>query len=469
MSPRILAIIVNWNKRDALERLLQSLPNAGDIAFDVVVVDNASTDESVSLVRDQYPQYALIVNPQNLGGTGGFNSGLRYGLQHPKQYEFFWLLDNDVVIHNGALTGLLAAMQNERTGLVGSTVTLIDDPGHVQEVGCRINWRTAAPERIGEGPISRLERPRLHEVEYVAACSLLARASAVRDIGIWDPLYFLMWDDMDWGIRFNRAGWKVVATTESLVGHESFDKRRSGAPIAMAYLWNRNAYYCMSKFCPPSFLAIMYFHRFRVELSWSQNFESDGYPMEAAALRLAIRDFLAGTMGPAPAELFKRSPAPESSAPLSQAQRAGIRRIALNATENPAQTRAMYAKLQQEFPSARIDTLVYTTREEQLREKFENRILVQQQTLAQRIALLARLVRDYDAVAGASFVPRNYLEKFVRYSIRIQDDLTWNAKERDLFALVRTAFNRARIFATACILTVRALLKPKPLPNYFEF
>jgi GT2 family glycosyltransferase len=239
---------VNWNKRDAVVRLLNSLPHASTIPFDVTMVDNASTDDSLSFVRQHFPHVHIVENAENLGGTGGFNSGLKYGLNHPAGYEFFWLLDNDVVAHVGCLDALVEPMKDPKVGLVGSTVTLVDDMSHVQEVGACIDWSTGAPERIAEGPLSKLERPRLYNVDYVAACSLLARVSAVREVGLWDPNYFLMWDDMEWGIRFNRAGWKVVATTESLIGHESFDKRRSAAPIASAYLWNRNAYYCMSKF-----------------------------------------------------------------------------------------------------------------------------------------------------------------------------------------------------------------------------
>ena len=112
-QPKILAIVVNWNKRAALETMLGSLRASTALEFDTVVVDNASTDDSVAMVREKFPWTEIIENPENLGGTGGFNRGMRYGLNHPKQYDFLWLLDNDVLVHPGALEGLLAAMKQK--------------------------------------------------------------------------------------------------------------------------------------------------------------------------------------------------------------------------------------------------------------------------------------------------------------------------------------------------------------------
>lgn len=450
-------------------RLLNSLPQAGSTPFDIALVDNASTDDSVPYVREHFPHVHIVENPENLGGTGGFNSGLRYGLRHPQQYDYFWLLDNDVIAHPGCLDALVEPMKDSKVGLVGSTVTLIDDMSHVQEVGARVDWSTGAPERIGEGALSKLERPRLHEVDYVAACSLLARVPAVRQVGLWDANYFLMWDDMEWGIRFNRAGWKVVATTESLIGHESFDKRRSAAPIASSYLWNRNAYYCMKKYCPTWTKPRMFFHRFRVELAYADNFDLDGFHLEASALKLAINDFFRGKMGKPVPELYQRSPAPAPWQPLETGRRNEVLRLALLGNDNPELTRSMYIAMQTAFPQARIDTLVFATREELLREKFENRRLVRARSLFDRAKLAFLLATQYDAVAAWLYTPRHFWEKFVKFSIRMDSDHTWEAKERNLPQILQIALFRVRAIMIAGIYMFRALVMPKPRPDYFDF
>src|SRR5688572_22811744 len=197
--------------------MLSSLEASGPREFDAVLVDNASTDNSVAMVREKYPWIHIIENKENLGGTGGFNCGMVYGLRHPNNYDFLWLLDNDVYIHPGAFRALLQPMVDEPgIGMIGSTILLMDDPTQVQEAGVRIVWNTGAFERNGAGEVAALPPNTLLESDFVPACSCLVRAQAVKELGVWDPAYFLLWDDIEWGVRFVRAGWRVVATTDSL-------------------------------------------------------------------------------------------------------------------------------------------------------------------------------------------------------------------------------------------------------------
>ncbi len=101
----ILIIIVTWNKKDYVLQLLASLDGLDypRDKLDVVVVDNASNDGTVEAIREQYPTINLICNPENIGGTGGFNTGLKWAFQQPEEkYDYLWLLDNDVLVHRQA-------------------------------------------------------------------------------------------------------------------------------------------------------------------------------------------------------------------------------------------------------------------------------------------------------------------------------------------------------------------------------
>jgi len=149
---RTIAIVLNWNKRATLEVMLESLLASGPLEFDIVVVDNGSTDGSVEMLRERYPWIHQIVNATNLGGTGGFNRGMQYALSHPKGYEFLWMLDNDVIVEPGAYRGILQPfLDDPRVGMVGSTVLLLDDPNYAQETGVCIDRSTGAFIRNGEG------------------------------------------------------------------------------------------------------------------------------------------------------------------------------------------------------------------------------------------------------------------------------------------------------------------------------
>ena len=206
----------------------------------------------------------MIVNPENLGGTGGFNRGMRHGLNHPNGYEQFWLLDNDVIVHPGALEGLRQPMRDDpRVGIVGGVILLLDDPTHAQEVGGRLPWSGGVRRRR----LPRASSPRCRDRAFRGRlCGVLlaagTRLGGARG-GHRDPAYFVTWDDIEWGLRFNRAGWKVVATTESQVEHESYRDRRPLAPLVGCYFSSRNAYYLYWRHAPNPWRARLLLRSFR--------------------------------------------------------------------------------------------------------------------------------------------------------------------------------------------------------------
>ncbi|MFA5719308.1 MAG: glycosyltransferase, partial [Desulfobulbaceae bacterium] len=124
-SPTVLVIIVTWNKKAYVVDLLQSLQRLSYPAerLDVVVVDNASSDGTAEVLNRDFPGVHVIENSENLGGTGGFNTGLRYAFAQPEgKYDYLWLLDNDVQVHRNALTELVTLLESEQDAAVaGST------------------------------------------------------------------------------------------------------------------------------------------------------------------------------------------------------------------------------------------------------------------------------------------------------------------------------------------------------------
>lgn len=468
--PGTLAIVVNWNKRDMLDRMLASLRAGGRTDFDTVVVDNASTDASVEMLREKHPWVEVIENAENLGGTGGFNRGMRYGLASPKAYDFFWLLDNDTLIHEGAFDALMRAMESDpRIGIVGSAILLMDDPSMVQEAGAHITWTTGGIWREGEGATDKLPKAKVYDVDYVAACSLLARVKAVREVGLWDPAYFFIWDDMEWGVRFNRAGWRVVAATDSLVRHESYDNRRGRNAAAGNYQNFRNGFYFFHRYCPPRYKAAFFFHQLRYVLTHAENYEAAGLAVDAKAMRMAVDDFFDERMGPAPKELYVRSLPIPAAEELPTDKRKPIRRIAVLTRDNAPFARAVYERLTQEFPQAEIDTVVLCDNTEILREELPRRKLLKMDSFPQRLALAIRLPMEYDAVASPVFLQHFFFERCVKMRIRFREDLTWEARPRDLGEIFALGWRRLLVLWKSAFFTLRALLREPHKVDYFDF
>jgi hypothetical protein len=239
VSPKVAVIILNWNKKDDTLKLLRSLEGLDYDNHDTVVVDNASTDGSAEAIREQFPGVELVVNTDNLGGTGGFNSGMRHALAN-RDYKYVWLLDNDAEVEPNTLGELVDAMERDETiGIAGSRIIDSDRRDITVEAGAFLKR-----DSIGVQPLYRNIRnlniaERVMEVDYVAICSALARTSALERVGLMDERYFFFWDDMDWGLQFKENGFKVVSVLSSIVYHPAFTEKRG--IMADYYYGNRNS------------------------------------------------------------------------------------------------------------------------------------------------------------------------------------------------------------------------------------
>jgi hypothetical protein len=260
MGKSVAVVICSWNKRAYLVRCIESVMDeasamssesgmssvSGGIRCDVYVVDNASSDGSAEAVRERFgPAVTLIENPENRGGSGGFNAGISAALEAPG-YDFVHLLDNDALIERGAVGALVRFMEGNRNcGVAGSKIYLMARPHVIQEFGAFIDYAEASirphmrfydEEAGGEAAIDAGGRtpidaggrtpidagggaPGALEVDYVPACSMLVRAEVFRRVGFFDESFFLYWDDMDFAVRARRAGYKVFAVSDSRVRH----------------------------------------------------------------------------------------------------------------------------------------------------------------------------------------------------------------------------------------------------------
>ena len=111
MTPKVAILLLNWNGKKWLEDCLTSIFNLNYSNFDVVMVDNASSDNSVAYVRDKFPKVKLIQNSENLGYSVGFNIGLSYSMK--KGYEYSLVMNNDTEIDKNALHELVKTAEKD--------------------------------------------------------------------------------------------------------------------------------------------------------------------------------------------------------------------------------------------------------------------------------------------------------------------------------------------------------------------
>src|SRR5215213_2485085 len=137
MEPKVFIIILNWNGwQDTLE-CLASLNGLAYSSYEIVVVDNGSTDESEIRIREARPDITLLQTGSNLGYAGGNNVGIRYALEQGAEYV--WLLNNDTVVHPASLRTLTSLMQEDsRIAFLSPEMYYYDEPGVPTGTGGRI-------------------------------------------------------------------------------------------------------------------------------------------------------------------------------------------------------------------------------------------------------------------------------------------------------------------------------------------
>jgi GT2 family glycosyltransferase len=213
LSAKVTVVLLIWNDWHHTSLCLSSLQQLDYPNFDVVVIDNGSTDDSAARVRGTFPWAKLIENGKNLGFSGGCNVGIKYAQQQGS--DFIWLLNNDTTVHPGALQAMVEkAQSNPRIGAVGSVIYFMDEPARLQcwGGGCVNFWLGKAGHYLKEIPDEK--------VESITGCSLLLSRAAIDEVGAFDEGFFMYWEDADICFRMRRAGWRLAVAGGSKVWHK---------------------------------------------------------------------------------------------------------------------------------------------------------------------------------------------------------------------------------------------------------
>jgi N-acetylglucosaminyl-diphospho-decaprenol L-rhamnosyltransferase len=250
----ISIIIVNYNGGDLVLRCLQSIfTTPVDYAFEVIFIDNASTDGSLQKVKESFPEIHVIELPQNLGLAPAFNLGLREATG-----RYLLSLDNDTRILPEALPSLVRFLDNHPA--VGAVGSLLLNPDMTPQKTARLRpsainavfGRRSLITKIWPGnPWSRkyLMDDRIagsdpFQVWWVSTAALMVRKEVYEQVGGLDEDFFVYWVDADWCERINKAGWQVYAVPDSKIIHDENLKagRRARKNYRMLIDFHRGAY-----------------------------------------------------------------------------------------------------------------------------------------------------------------------------------------------------------------------------------
>lgn len=227
MSPKLSVIIVSWNTCDLLTQAIESLhaTYVGDDGLEIIVVDNASADDTAAVVRERYPRVRLIELGENLGFAGGNNRGIAEA-----RSEFLLLLNSDTRVLPGALSQLMSYLRSHpKVGMVGPR--LLNADGTTQSSRRRFpslltlflesTWLQKAAPRGELARFYMADAPdsEAHQVDWITGAAMMVRREVVRDVGGLDEGYFMYSEELDWCRRIREAGWEIAYTPAAEIVH----------------------------------------------------------------------------------------------------------------------------------------------------------------------------------------------------------------------------------------------------------
>ena len=250
----ISVIIANLNGKAYLPACLESLWAQTFRDFEVILVDNGSTDGSFELVKKDYPWVKVIALKTNTGFARGNNIGFE-----SCSSEFVATLNNDTIAEAGWLQALYEAVKdNSDTGMVASKIYLGKEGRELDSVGMLL-YPDGMSRQCGHGEEDHGQFDGIKEVLIPSACAALYRREMLRQIGYFDEDFFSYCEDVDLGLRGRLAGWKAVLAPGATVRH--LYSRTSGRYSEFkAFHVERNHFWVLIKDLPLSYIILFPFY-----------------------------------------------------------------------------------------------------------------------------------------------------------------------------------------------------------------
>ena len=213
-APTVVAVVVTYNRKDLLAECLRMLTQQTRVPHSIVVVDNASTDDTVAFVRENFPKVDMVSLSRNTGGAGGFSAGLAHAIDR-HDADLVWAMDDDTIPTSTALAELLATR-----AAYGPELAL---------VASRVVWTNGEeqPRNIPRDPFGRSREERRtarraggRPIRTASFVSLLIDAAAVREYGLPTADFFIWNDDFEFTARILRHR-KGIYAPRAVVVHKT--------------------------------------------------------------------------------------------------------------------------------------------------------------------------------------------------------------------------------------------------------
>ena len=234
-EPKVSIVFVNWNGKKYTFDLLNSLKKIKYPNYDIIIVDNGSTDGTQKEFKKKYSKFStLIENNKNVGLAEGTNVGLREALKRKSKYIL--TMNNDMIVDPYFLNHLVDAMEKHHEVAIATPLIYYMDPKNlIWCAGCKYTFKSFKPLNQRE-----IDKKQTNKEKYVDAgdCVLMMRSSILKKIGLFEKNFFIMQEFTELCLRATNKGYKCLFVPKSKIWHKvsvSIEDLKKSNEIALYY------------------------------------------------------------------------------------------------------------------------------------------------------------------------------------------------------------------------------------------
>lgn len=290
--PSVAVVILNWNGRSFLEKFLPSVCRSTYGNLQLVLADNASTDDSVAFVTAHYPQIRIIRNPHNDGFAGGYNDALQH-----VQADIYVLLNQDVEVEPGWIEPVVALMeQDKRIAACQPKMRAYKEPEEFEYAGAAGGWMDILGYTFCRGRIlyttekDNGQYDDVQDIFWATGAALFIRSACYHQVGGFDRDFFAHMEEVDLCWRLQRAGYRICYCPDSRVFHVGGGSLPQGNPRKL-YLNFRNNLMMLWKNLHSEDRWIVLVQRFFLDILAGVKSLVAGKPKDMAAIYRAYKDY----------------------------------------------------------------------------------------------------------------------------------------------------------------------------------
>ena len=256
-QPLVSIVTVSWNSLAVTCEFLHSIKENNQYEnVEVIIVDNASSEDPSKALREAYPAATIIRNELNLGFSGGNNTGIRQA-----KGDYLFIVNNDTEFTPGLIESLLDVFQHySDAGIVCPKFQYFFDKGTIEYAGYRpVNIFTGRNSMIGSREKDEGQYNELKQTRYAHGGGMMVSRKVIDEVGLMPEEFFLYYEELDWSEQVRKKGFKIYFQPDALLYHKESMTTGKTSPLKTYYL-TRNRILFMRRNMPLASLGIFFLY-----------------------------------------------------------------------------------------------------------------------------------------------------------------------------------------------------------------